>query len=131
MDRDLKSENLQMIERVVARMSQYDFVIKGWAVTIMTGLAAISFAQKNGSLLLLDIIPIVAFWLLGAYYSNIERAFKELFNAVSVADSVPVLSMETKQYRRFSSYASSIFAVHQWLFYLALLVVSFVASRFA
>jgi len=116
-----KADNLKMISEVVARMSQNDFLIRGWAVTVVTVLGAIAVGQRIAVILLLCVVPITLFWLLGSYYLHIERSFKQLFRVVAQSKIQRTYTLETKEYRTFPNYLACVFSLHQVAFYVALL----------
>lgn len=49
-----KHQHLQFIQNVISRMSNHSFVLKGWIITIVTGLAALAFASKQPNLVLVS-----------------------------------------------------------------------------
>ena len=79
-----KVEYLEMIQAVVTRMAQNSFALKGWAVTLVTGLSAFSAVNRNRWIIVIAIIPIMLFWFLDSYYLQQERKYRALYdNAVS------------------------------------------------
>ena len=80
-----KIKYLEMIQAVVNRMAQNSFALKGWAVTLVTGLSAFSAVDKNKWLILVALIPIILFWFLDSYYLQQERKYRALYNK-AVAD---------------------------------------------
>ena len=130
---DYRIENLRMIQAVIERMSNHDFVVRGWTISLVTGLAAIAFAQATARVLMVGILPILGFWILGAYYLSIERAFKALFNDVSKGESCgEQIKMDTRSYRGAKSLLLAAIAPHQLVFYLVLLIaliLGYVATK--
>ena len=55
---------LQMIQEPISRMSTISAVLKGFAATTVTGIAAISFISIETVVLILLLIPVTAFMIL-------------------------------------------------------------------
>lgn len=78
-----KIKLLEMIEKIIERMGQNSFQLKGWAVTLVSLLGAILSRDSNKCLFLLAFIPIVAFWFLDAFYLGKERKYRDLYKQVA------------------------------------------------
>ena len=70
---------LEAIQRVVDRLSNISFILKGWAVSLVAGLMALAASGSNQGFVLIAYIPIVVFWFLDAYFLMMERQYRELF----------------------------------------------------
>ena len=77
---DNKIKYLEMIQGVITRMAQNSFALKGWAVTLVTGLLAFTAAGQSKWLILVSIIPIILFWCLDSYYLQQERKYRVIYN---------------------------------------------------
>lgn len=75
-------EHLKMIQAIVTRLAQNSFLLKGWSVTLTTGLLAASLPDK-GVYAPLAFFPATVFWGLDGYYLMEERLFRDLHQAVS------------------------------------------------
>lgn len=74
---------LQMIQSSIDRMSTTSAVVKGFCVTIITGISAISFTGINKWILFLVVLlPVVCFLVLDIYYLQLERRYRALYNSV-------------------------------------------------
>lgn len=71
-----------MIQAVITRMASNSFALKGWAVTLVAGLFALSSKDANQFYYLVTYIPIVVFWYLDAYYLCQERMYRNLYEKV-------------------------------------------------
>lgn len=71
---------LEAIQRVVDRLSNTSFILKGWAVSLVAGLMALSASGSNQGYALLAYIPITVFWFLDAYFLMMERQYRDMFN---------------------------------------------------
>ena len=77
-----KEKHLELIQNIITRMAQNSFAYKGWMLTILTGLLALSIQEINSGIHLISIVPIVGFWGLDAYYLRQERLFRKLYDHV-------------------------------------------------
>jgi hypothetical protein len=78
----MKTDHLDMIQGVIDRMAGNSFLLKGWAVAIVSALFAIGEKEQMQRLLTVAYIPVVIFWLLDAYYLRIERLYRRLYDRV-------------------------------------------------
>jgi hypothetical protein len=76
---------LEMIQAVVSRMSGHSFLVRGWAVTLVSALLAVSAREQQVRFALLALVATAAFWGLDAFYLGHERLFRGLFNRVRKA----------------------------------------------
>lgn len=70
---------LEAIQRVIDRLSNTSFILKGWAVSLVAGLMALAASGTNHGYVLVAYIPTVVFWLLDAYFLMIERQYRQFF----------------------------------------------------
>ncbi len=80
-----KIAHLQMIQGVVDRMAGNLFYLKGWAITLLAGLFAISSPDtllRNNWPAALLVILLFLFWILDGYFLSLERCFRDLYNKV-------------------------------------------------
>lgn len=70
---------LEAIQRVIDRLSNTSFILKGWAVSLVAGLMALAANGSNGDYVLIAYIPIAVFWFLDAYFLMMERQYRDLF----------------------------------------------------
>lgn len=75
-----KIKHLEMIQLIINRMATNSFMLKGWSVTLVAGIFALSSKDANKMYFLVAYIPIVVFWCLDAYYLLQERLFRSLYN---------------------------------------------------
>ena len=86
---DEKIKHLEFIQNIITRINSNSFQIKGWAVTLVSALLAISASTKNSYFVLAAIFPTIVFWFLDAYYLTQERKFRGLYNDVSEITEKP------------------------------------------
>ena len=92
---DDKSAHLEFIQNVIARMANNSFLLKGWAVTLVAALFALAAQNTNLNFVILGFFPVIAFWILDAYYLRQERLFRQLFDAIRVKDADKVQPNES------------------------------------
>ena len=63
-------------------MSTNSAIFKGFAATIVAGVAALSYADLNVWVLGLSFLPVLAFAVLDVYYLTLERKYRYLFEQV-------------------------------------------------
>lgn len=85
-----KVKHLEMIESVIDRMGHNSFQLKGWAVTLMSIVGALSAKGSDKSFMLLGLIPLIAFWFLDSYYLQLERKYRVMFEQVRAKDEADI-----------------------------------------
>ena len=73
---------LQMIQEPICRMSTISAIFKGFAATIVAGVATLTYKDVNVWVLGLSFLPVLAFAILDVYYLTLERKFRFLFDQV-------------------------------------------------
>lgn len=77
-----KATYLQMLQEPIYRMSTISAIFKGFAATIVAGVASITYTDINVWVLGLSFLPVLAFAVLDVYYLTLERKFRFLFEQV-------------------------------------------------
>jgi hypothetical protein len=88
-----------MVQEVVSRLATCSFQLKGWAVTVAAGLVAFLKGEANPIYLFVPALPVIAFWLLDAWYLRQERLFRQLYDDVRSKEGVADFSMDTRLFR--------------------------------
>lgn len=73
-------KEIEIIQNTITRMASNSFLIKGWALTVITGI--ILFELKTSHYYYVAIIPLVFFWYLDAYFLRTERLYRKLYEWV-------------------------------------------------
>ena len=73
---------LEMIQAAIARSGTNSFALKSWTVTLVAGILALAAAHTTNIDVLAALLPVVVFWLLDAYYLQLERTYRSLFDSV-------------------------------------------------
>lgn len=96
-----KRKHLEFIQNTISRMSGNLFFLRGWTITLITGLFALS-ASKGAydGYILLAYFLLVIFWILDGYFLSQERRFRCLFDDVRKLEEDKIdFSMKTKKYQ--------------------------------
>ncbi|MCE9586313.1 hypothetical protein K8R04_03270 [Candidatus Uhrbacteria bacterium] len=98
---EAKFKHLEFIQTTINRMAGNSFILKGWAVTIVGGLLAVSFKELNGLYICVAFVVLLFFWLLDSFYLWQERLFVKLYDEVRVKDEAAIdFSMDTSAHRK-------------------------------
>ena len=127
MDNNMKIKHLEMIQDIIRRMASNSFMLKGWAVTLVAGIFALSSKDAEKLYFLIAYIPIFVFWGLDAYYLLQERLYRALYDKVRQLDEKDIdFSMKATR-EQFDSanncFCSCFFSKTEWWFYFPLAVV--------
>lgn len=124
---------LQMIQNIITRMSESSFKIKGWGIGVM--LAIFSFAGNQGDkrCILFTIVPLFVLWCLDAYYLQLERKYRLLYNNKLIDKDVSkdfdmnfnIIKIEMKESTNIS-FINCMFSLTESLFYITCIATSVV-----
>lgn len=98
-----KIKHLEFIQSVINRMANNSFMVKGWSITLISGLFALSFSVDGPLMVFLPLIPALSFWLLDAYYLRQEKLFRQLYDQsrrayIEKSVSFELLNMNVETY---------------------------------
>lgn len=71
-----------MIQEPIYRMSTISAIFKGFAATIVAGIATLSYNEVNTWVLGLSFVPVILFALLDIYYLRLEKQYRFLYEQV-------------------------------------------------
>ena len=115
--------HLEMIERVIERMNQNSFALKGWAMTLVVAICALAANGNEQKIAIVSVIPIIVFWFLDSFYLQRERRYRALYDSVLEGTVNRTFSMETSGMKtKRSNYIRCLFSVGEWVFYVGMLV---------
>lgn len=125
---DAKIQHLQMIQGIISRMAGNSFLLKGWAVTLIAGIFALSSNDTDQRYFLVAYIPILIFWGLDSYYLCQERRYRKLYDLVRSKDnehidfSMNISADDTVDEK--TTYRNCILSVTELWFYFPLALLS-------
>jgi hypothetical protein len=83
MAQEEKIAHLGFIQGVINRMGNNSFLIKGWAITLVAAVFALSADSANKSFAFLALFPLVFFWFLDAFFVRQEKLYRKLYEKVA------------------------------------------------
>ena len=91
-----KIKHLEMIQGIINRMANNSFLLKGWSVVLISALFALAAKDSHIYFVYLAYFPVVAFWVLDAYYLWQEKLFRGLYDKVRIMNESDIdFSMKT------------------------------------
>lgn len=108
------------------------FMLKGWAITLVAALFALSAKDANHSYIFIAYFPVVIFWILNGYFLSQERLFRDLYDHVRKLEESKIdFSMDASSFKNNkNSWACSIFSKTLSIFYLSLVGVMLIIIYF-
>lgn len=79
-------KHLDYLQVIITRHNTNSFMLKGWTITLVSALLALSGAIKEPNVSLIGLMPIIIFWCLDAFYLSNERCFIDLFNSATIGE---------------------------------------------
>lgn len=81
-------KHLDLIMSVINRMAGNSFKLKGWSMTLVAALIALSITvDEKIATMAISLIPIFVFWGLDGYYLFQERLFRDVYKETSRTDN--------------------------------------------
>ncbi len=127
---DRKIKYLEMIEVVIERMGRNSFQLKGWAVSLVALVGALSARESDKRFFFLTLIPLISFWFLDAYYLQTERKYRVLYkNVCAKNDSDIDFNLDTRhivyttEESKSIGFLNCLFSKTEWSFYLIIALV--------
>ena len=77
-----QAKHLDFIQSIISRMAHNSFIIKGWTISIVSAILAITVKEKDSVYCYIGLIPVLVFWFLDSYYLLLERRYRELYKDV-------------------------------------------------
>lgn len=75
--------HLTFIQNVIGRMAANSFYLKGWSVAIVAGVFTLATKDADGRFLYAGVVPLIAFWILDAYFLRQEKTYRLLYEKVA------------------------------------------------
>lgn len=123
-----KMKHMEMIQGVINRMASNSFALKGWAVTLVAGIFALSSKDADKMFFLVTYVPILIFWGLDTYYLLQERRYRTLFekvrnteeDAIDFSMNVSLPEFKTEN----NNYLDCLTSTTEFLFYIPLALLA-------
>lgn len=96
MNNDSKIAHLGFIQGVITRMGSNSFLLKGWSITLVAAIFALSAKDADQKFVLLAYFPVIVFWVLDAFFLHQEKMFRKLYEKVAAnAISSDLFTLDT------------------------------------
>lgn len=120
---------LQMLQEPIARMSMISSIFKGFAATIVAGVATWNYKDLCIGMLGLALVPILLFMFLDIYYLKIERKFRYWYEKVRTGERPADFLMKIKlscceTYDADATIEKCFSSPSIWLFYIPLIIIA-------
>lgn len=114
-----KLKHLEFIQNTIIRMGSNSFLIKGWTITLVAALFALSAKDANINYALISYVVIPVFWALDGYFLSKERQYRYLFNQVAAKEENQIdFAMHTSSFKAFEcTWLAGIISITLVLFY--------------
>lgn len=104
-----KVKHLEFIQGIINRMAGNSFMLKGWAVTLISGIFVLASKDTDKLYFLVAYLPIIIFWGLDSYYLLQERLYRSLYEKICNTDEDKIdFSLKATKYE-FKSDKNSFF----------------------
>lgn len=99
---ELRVKHLEMVQAIVARMSNQAAALKNYCITLTTAVCGFAVTLQRPFVALLAVMPILIFWLLDAQYLRLERQFRSLFDHIRSEnwEAIPNFEINRKHVRK-------------------------------
>ena len=127
---EAKIKHLELIQVAINRLGGNSFMVKGWALTLVSALFALAAKDVNIRIVYVSYVPITVFWFLDTFYLRTERKYRLLFDAVRKTPPEEIeFSMDISAYTGdVSGWWKTMWSMTLAPFYGVLLLVALVAS---
>ena len=116
---EAKIKYLEMIQNVINRMAKNSFLLKGWSITLLTGIITL----LNNKIYVSNSI-IILFLLLDSYYLMNERQYRKLYEKSRMLNNKEInFDMSIKFFDK-KEYLKSIFSYTEIYFYIILIIIN-------
>ena len=123
-----KIKHLEIIQGVINRMASNSFYLKGWAVTLISGIFVLANKDTDKYYFLVAYIPILVFWFIDSYYLLQERLYREHYNVIRKSENSEInFDMNANKYKGQSSkltFLNTFLSISELWFYLPLALLS-------
>lgn len=126
-----KETHLEMIQTIISRMNNCSFVIKGWAIAVITVLLGLNIKNTNIQLYLITMVLIIILWFLDGFFISQERRYRSLYDEIRKSSNETDFSMDTKLFSKGkNSWIRGIFSKTLILYYIPLIFIMIILLIF-
>lgn len=125
---EYKIRHLEIIQGIINRMAGNSFALKGWAVTLVSGIFALASKDCEKMYFLITYVPILVFWGLDSYYLKQEKTYRNLYDHVrknnDIATDFDVNPNSKYLQTQKTCYFKCFFSLTESCFYIPLAILS-------
>jgi hypothetical protein len=115
MTKEILHKEIDLIQSVINRMASNSFLLKGWLVSLVAVVLALTketiVATKLSYFSLLLCLPTILFWYLDAFYLHKEKCYIKMYNWVIENRKITEENSYCLKYTRFESQVESVFKI--------------------
>ena len=115
MDKETLHKEIDLIQGVINRMAHNSFLLKGWTITIIVAVLALTkdtlVTNDITYFSLILLIPLIVFWYLDAFFLHKERCYIKLYDWVIENRSKTKEFQYNLNYKRFEKDVDSILKI--------------------
>lgn len=114
-DREIIHKEIDLIQAVVTRMASNSFLLKGWMITLIVAVLALTkdtlVTDDIQYLSIILFFPLIVFWYLDAFFLHKEKCYRELYKWVVKNRPSTNDFLYSLDYTRFENSVSSVLCV--------------------
>ena len=115
MDKETLHKEIDLIQSVINRMANNSFLLKGWLISIIAVVLALSkdsIVSKNEyAIFIIMLLPTLTFWYLDAFFLHKERCYRKLYDWVIENRENNLDFLYSLNYKRFEKEVKNIFKI--------------------
>ena len=115
MDKDILHKEIDLIQSVITRMANNSFLLKGWIVSLIAVIMALTkdtiVATQLSYFCVILLIPVFVFWYLDAFFLHKERCYIKLYEWVITNRQTTTDFLYNLNYRRFENQVDSVWKI--------------------
>ncbi|MBK6364872.1 MAG: hypothetical protein IPF52_15860 [Saprospiraceae bacterium] len=133
MENEVIHKELDLIQSVLNRMANNSFLLKGWLVSLIAVVLALSkdtiVATNLNYFCLILLLPVVVFWYLDAFFLHKEKCYRKLYEWVIENRQSSNEFLYSLNYKRFENKVGNVFKIMfsntLWPFYGLIILLLF------
>jgi hypothetical protein len=110
---EILHKEIDLIQGVINRMANNSFLLKGWIVSLIAVIIALTKDSITTTpyLSAILLLPVVAFWYLDAFFQHTEKCYRKLYEWVITNRSKTTEYAYDLKYTRFRKDVNTIFQI--------------------
>ncbi len=112
---EILHKEIDLIQGIINRMANNSFLLKGWLISLIAVILALSkdtiVATQLSYFSIILLLPVLGFWYLDAFFLHKERCYIKLYEWVTTNRPSTNTHLYNLNYRRFENQVDSIWMV--------------------